>query len=150
MKKVWELDWRDKSIHRHMALAATQLRKVARSIRDYKTSPEWLQHAEEAEGAARIMKTWMEELKKEGKEGGGEMTTKEKPILDVCCGSRMFWFDKDNENTVESELLQTIHRLRKALRAHCDICAYDNGFDARKCTNCTWKERAERILKEQK
>jgi len=23
-----------------------------------------------------------------------------KPILDACCGSRMFWFDKKNENTV--------------------------------------------------
>lgn len=22
-----------------------------------------------------------------------------KPILDACCGSRMFWFDKDNPNT---------------------------------------------------
>lgn len=22
----------------------------------------------------------------------------EKPILDACCGSRMFWFDKENEN----------------------------------------------------
>ena len=21
-------------------------------------------------------------------------------ILDVCCGSRMFWFDKSNKNTV--------------------------------------------------
>jgi SAM-dependent methyltransferase len=24
----------------------------------------------------------------------------EKPILDACCGSRMFWFDKDNPNVV--------------------------------------------------
>lgn len=23
-----------------------------------------------------------------------------KPVLDVCCGSRMFWFDKENENAV--------------------------------------------------
>ena len=23
-----------------------------------------------------------------------------KQILDVCCGSRMFWFDKQNENTI--------------------------------------------------
>ena len=23
-----------------------------------------------------------------------------KRILDVCCGSRMFWFDKENENTI--------------------------------------------------
>lgn len=24
----------------------------------------------------------------------------EKKILDVCCGSKMFWFDKDNKNTI--------------------------------------------------
>ena len=24
------------------------------------------------------------------------MTQDGKPILDACCGSRMFWFDKDN------------------------------------------------------
>ena len=23
-----------------------------------------------------------------------------KPILDACCGSKMFWFDKENENVV--------------------------------------------------
>lgn len=23
-----------------------------------------------------------------------------KPILDACCGSRMFWFDKSNEDAV--------------------------------------------------
>jgi len=25
---------------------------------------------------------------------------KNKPILDACCGSRMFWFDKQNENVL--------------------------------------------------
>lgn len=25
---------------------------------------------------------------------------KDKKILDACCGSRMFWFNKENENTV--------------------------------------------------
>lgn len=25
---------------------------------------------------------------------------KTKKVLDVCCGSRMFWFDKNNENTL--------------------------------------------------
>lgn len=24
----------------------------------------------------------------------------EKPIINVCCGSRMFWFDKENDNAV--------------------------------------------------
>lgn len=27
-----------------------------------------------------------------------------KTILDVCCGSRMFWFDKKNENTVYMDI----------------------------------------------
>lgn len=26
--------------------------------------------------------------------------TSEKPILDACCGSRMFWFDKTNKNVL--------------------------------------------------
>lgn len=28
------------------------------------------------------------------------MPNKLKPIIDVCCGSRMFWFDHDNPNVV--------------------------------------------------
>ena len=28
------------------------------------------------------------------------MQTREKYILDVCCGSKMFWFDRDNKNTI--------------------------------------------------
>lgn len=24
----------------------------------------------------------------------------DKPVLDACCGSRMFWFDKENPNVV--------------------------------------------------
>ena len=33
----------------------------------------------------------------------------EKPILDACCGSRMFWFDKNNKNVVfaDNRELQT-------------------------------------------
>ena len=34
-----------------------------------------------------------------------------KPIIDVCCGSRMFWFDKNNSNTVfmdNRELSETL------------------------------------------
>ena len=30
----------------------------------------------------------------------GECDNLDKQILDVCCGSRMFWFDKHNEHTV--------------------------------------------------
>lgn len=28
----------------------------------------------------------------------------DKTILDVCCGSRMFWFDKSNENTIYMDI----------------------------------------------
>lgn len=35
--------------------------------------------------------------------------TKEKPILDACCGSKMFWFDKTNKNVLfaDNRELQT-------------------------------------------
>lgn len=34
-----------------------------------------------------------------------------KPILDVCCGSRMFWFDKKNPMVVFSDIRQETHKL---------------------------------------
>lgn len=34
-----------------------------------------------------------------------------KTILDVCCGSRMFWFDKENENTVFMDRRVESHKL---------------------------------------
>ncbi|MDO6353549.1 SAM-dependent methyltransferase [Caloramator sp. CAR-1] len=30
-----------------------------------------------------------------------------KPILDVCCGSKMFWFDKNNPNVVFMDIRET-------------------------------------------
>lgn len=30
----------------------------------------------------------------------------DKPILDVCCGSKMFWFDKDNKDVVFMDIRQ--------------------------------------------
>lgn len=30
--------------------------------------------------------------------------SKEKPILDVCCGSRMFWFDKENPFAIFTDI----------------------------------------------
>lgn len=36
---------------------------------------------------------------------------KEKIILDVCCGSRMFWFDKTNENVVFTDIRNEEHIL---------------------------------------
>ena len=41
-----------------------------------------------------------------------------KPILDACCGSKMFWFDKENENVVfmdNRELEETLCDGRKLI-----------------------------------
>lgn len=34
-----------------------------------------------------------------------------KPIIDVCCGSRMFWFDKDNPNVEFCDIRQEVAHL---------------------------------------
>jgi SAM-dependent methyltransferase len=34
-----------------------------------------------------------------------------KPILDACCGSRMFWFDKENPNVVFGDIREESHTL---------------------------------------
>ena len=34
----------------------------------------------------------------------GDCTLYNKPILDVCCGSRMFWFDKENPLTMFTDI----------------------------------------------
>lgn len=34
-----------------------------------------------------------------------------KPILDACCGSRMFWFDKNNPNAVFADIRTESHEL---------------------------------------
>lgn len=36
---------------------------------------------------------------------------KEKTILDACCGSRMFWFDKSNPDVVFADIRQEVHTL---------------------------------------
>lgn len=36
---------------------------------------------------------------------------KDKVILDVCCGSRMFWFDKNNEHTIYNDIRKEEHIL---------------------------------------
>lgn len=65
MKKVFQLDYKSKAIHRHMAFAQNQLRKVARLLRELKAdSPDWQEHAKQAEGAADIMKDWQEAIRK--------------------------------------------------------------------------------------
>ncbi len=41
-----------------------------------------------------------------------------KKILDVCCGARLFWFDKENENTIymdKRQLEDTLCDVRKLL-----------------------------------
>lgn len=66
MKKTWQLDYKDKAIHRHMSFAANQLRKVARLLREYKAnSPEWKQHASEADGVSKTIETWLKAIKEE-------------------------------------------------------------------------------------
>ena len=35
----------------------------------------------------------------------------EKQILDACCGSRMFWFDKENPNVVFGDIRKETHEL---------------------------------------
>lgn len=66
MKKTWQLDYKDKAIHRHMSFAANQLRKVARLLREYKSnSTEWQKHADEAKKAAEDIGTWLEAIKEE-------------------------------------------------------------------------------------
>jgi len=65
MKKVFQLDYEDKAIHKHMSFAQNQLRKVARLLRERKADyPEWQEHAAQAEGAADIMKDWQEAIRK--------------------------------------------------------------------------------------
>lgn len=39
------------------------------------------------------------------------MKETEKLILDVCCGSRMFWFDKQNPNTLFADIRDESHIL---------------------------------------
>ncbi|EPM6884822.1 SAM-dependent methyltransferase, partial [Staphylococcus pseudintermedius] len=48
-----------------------------------------------------------------------------KRILDACCGSRMFWFDKNNRNTVfmDNRQLQTNLCDGRKLEVNPDIVA---------------------------
>ncbi len=39
------------------------------------------------------------------------MNNKEKVILDVCCGSKMFWFDKNNSNAIFCDKREESHTL---------------------------------------
>ena len=34
-----------------------------------------------------------------------------KPVLDPCCGSRMFWFDKENPHVVYGDIRKEQHEL---------------------------------------
>lgn len=47
------------------------------------------------------------------------------PILDACCGSRMFWYDKENPNTVfmDNRELDAVLCDGRALNIHPDIIA---------------------------
>lgn len=39
------------------------------------------------------------------------MGSEDKPILDACCGSRMFWFDKNNPNALFCDIRSETHTL---------------------------------------
>lgn len=39
------------------------------------------------------------------------MKKKDKPILDACCGGRMFWFDKENPNVLFADIREETHTL---------------------------------------
>lgn len=48
-----------------------------------------------------------------------------KPILDACCGGRMFWFNKKNSNAVFMDIRRETHRLSngQTLEVNPDIIA---------------------------
>lgn len=48
-----------------------------------------------------------------------------KIILDACCGSRMFWFDKDNPNALFADIRNEEHTLcdGRTLKVHPDVIA---------------------------
>jgi ubiquinone/menaquinone biosynthesis C-methylase UbiE len=48
---------------------------------------------------------------------------KEKLILDACCGSRMFWFDKENPNVLFADIRKESHTLcdGRALHINPDV-----------------------------
>lgn len=54
-----------------------------------------------------------------------EKTQRTKIILDVCCGSRMFWFDKENPLTMFVDIRNEKHKLcdGRSLNIHPDIVA---------------------------
>ena len=49
--------------------------------------------------------------------------TEDKSILDVCCGSRMFWFEKDHPNVLFADIRQEEHILcdGRKLEVHPDV-----------------------------
>lgn len=67
MKKIYQLPYEDKAIHRHMAFAANQLNKVARLIRERKSASDWIAKAETAQRSSNIIKEWMTEIRTETK-----------------------------------------------------------------------------------
>ena len=62
-------------------------------------------------------------------------SSEDKDIIDVCCGSRMFWFDKENPDVLFSDIREEEHTLcdGRLLQVKPDIVAdfrnlpFDNG-----------------------
>lgn len=64
--QLWQLGSTDKLIHRQMAHASTAIKRVAFLLREYKGADAgWVQSAEEAEVAARVLQNWMWALRKQ-------------------------------------------------------------------------------------
>lgn len=70
---VWRLDFKDKRLHFEMARARTYMKRVARSIREYKADDAaWLAHADQIAGAAETLTTWMDGLREQAAEKENE------------------------------------------------------------------------------
>ena len=96
MKKIWQLDCKDKAIHRHMSFAANQLRKVARLIREYKSdSPEWQKHASEADKASKTIETWLKAIREEEEQTSLEVEAEE---TSQHTDEQIDWYEEHGQN----------------------------------------------------
>lgn len=56
---------------------------------------------------------------------------KHKLILDACCGSRMFWFDKNRADTVYMDIRDESHTLCAGGASLADKQRYDKADDSK-------------------
>jgi SAM-dependent methyltransferase len=53
-----------------------------------------------------------------GTRGLEEKQMSHRPVIDVCCGSRMFWFDRDDERAVFADKRSETHVLKDSSSKH--------------------------------